>query len=531
MTQAQEGTPPSSGARTLYDDVPYPSKSYAYAHPDRLNTIARLFGMAPVPLQRARILELGCGEGGHLIPIAAQLPDATVVGVDLAAEAIAVARQNIEALGLTNIQVHAGNIATFAPELSAFDYIIAHGVFSWVPANVRQAMLAFCKRHLSPQGVAYISYNCLPGWHLHRVTRDIMRVHAEQFSDPMEQVRQGQALVKFFAGATEGSKAPYAAVLATASRMIDKHDTSYFFHDFLSPENEPLLFQDFVALAEQHELGYLGDAMLGEMMPGAVSEGVLEVLNRIAPNLIRLEQYLDLIRGTSFRRSLLIHSEVELKRNLGAADLKGLYVTIHGGPSEGEIDVTNHDPVTFEANDGTEVTVGSPVGKAALLQLYAHRPIAMPFEALLDAALGWLDDPPTIEDATETLGGVLIHAYGAGLVDIVGRDRGMVNVLSDRPLADPYARHCAALGRDSVTNRRHEVVGCSRFDRELLKLLDGTRTVQQLRAALLSLIHEGVLTVKIDGEARTEPDVLEEALDTMLPARLDRLLRSAMLIG
>ena len=65
-----------------YDDIPYESHPFAQSHPNRLFTIGTLFGMRPTPVQKCRVLELGCAAGGNLIPMADYLPESQFVGVD-----------------------------------------------------------------------------------------------------------------------------------------------------------------------------------------------------------------------------------------------------------------------------------------------------------------------------------------------------------------------------------------------------------------------------------------------------------------
>src|SRR3954471_17103755 len=141
-------------APTAYDDVPYPSTPFPQTHPDRLATLATLFGMRPASVERCRVLELGCGDGGNLIPMALVLPESDFLGVDLAGEPIARGRSTIDALGLRNIEMRQDDLRAFANGADAgqeqFDFIIAHGVYSWVPEDVRDALLHICRRRLAP---------------------------------------------------------------------------------------------------------------------------------------------------------------------------------------------------------------------------------------------------------------------------------------------------------------------------------------------------------------------------------------------
>jgi tRNA G46 methylase TrmB len=67
---------------TAYDEVLYPSYTHNQTHPDRLATIATLFGLTPAPVERCRVLELGCGNGSNLVPMAYGLPGSEFVGID-----------------------------------------------------------------------------------------------------------------------------------------------------------------------------------------------------------------------------------------------------------------------------------------------------------------------------------------------------------------------------------------------------------------------------------------------------------------
>ena len=178
-------------ANNQYDVVPYDSHPFSKTHPENLCTIARLFGLDAPDYHDARILELGCGQGGNLIPLAYNLPHSRCLGIDLSARQIAPGQQVIDALGLTNISLKQMSITDIGPDAGQFDYIVCHGVYSWVPTAVRDKILAVCRDHLVETGVAYISYNCLPGWNMIQSIRDMMLYHVADFKDPAEKAEQG----------------------------------------------------------------------------------------------------------------------------------------------------------------------------------------------------------------------------------------------------------------------------------------------------------------------------------------------------
>src|SRR5262245_16820704 len=173
----------SDALLTSYEEVPYESKPIPGSHPDSLATMAILCGMQPPPIDRCRVLELGCAAGGNLLPMAQTVPDGRFVGIDLSPRQVADGQALIDALGLTNLELRALSILDVGEDFGTFDYIICHGVFSWVPREVQDKILAICRRHLAPNGVAYVSYNTYPGWHLRGMVRDMLTYHARQFED------------------------------------------------------------------------------------------------------------------------------------------------------------------------------------------------------------------------------------------------------------------------------------------------------------------------------------------------------------
>ena len=180
---------PAEAALSLYDEVLYPAAVFPQTHPNRLATIAFLRGMQPAPIDRCRVLELGCGIGSNLIGMAFQLPASDFIGLDLAKRPIASGQALVKELGLQNIKFHSMDVSEASSEqFGRFDFIIAHGLYSWVPQPVRERILAICREMLNPQGVAYISYNAYPGNHLRDFVRGMMRFHTARIEGSVEKV-------------------------------------------------------------------------------------------------------------------------------------------------------------------------------------------------------------------------------------------------------------------------------------------------------------------------------------------------------
>jgi len=182
---------------TSYDEIPYPAAAYRQSHIARLETLAKLFGMAPVDIRHSRVLELGCADGANLIPMACALPESTFLGVDVSTRQIKAGQEIIAALGLTNIELLQCDIRHIDQSFGVFDYVIAHGVYSWVPPEVQDKILSICSEYLRDHGVAYVSYNTFPGWRMRGMLRDMMVYHARKFNDPKEQIEQARALIQW----------------------------------------------------------------------------------------------------------------------------------------------------------------------------------------------------------------------------------------------------------------------------------------------------------------------------------------------
>ncbi|HEV3386835.1 MAG TPA: class I SAM-dependent methyltransferase, partial [Gemmata sp.] len=200
MAASKLAKPTDSNTRSTansYDEVPYECHPYPQTHPSRLATIATLFGLSPPPVDNCRVLELGCAGGGNLIPMAEALPESSFVGVDLSLRQIGDGETIVRNLGLMNISLRHASIADVDESYGMFDYVICHGVFSWVPQSTQRKILDISAKCLTPNGVAYVSYNTYPGWHMRGMIRDMMRYHALRFETPDHRVKQARALLDF----------------------------------------------------------------------------------------------------------------------------------------------------------------------------------------------------------------------------------------------------------------------------------------------------------------------------------------------
>jgi SAM-dependent methyltransferase len=422
--------------------VPYPGHPFAQTHPDRLATVATLFGLSPADPAACRLLELGCGDGGNLVPMAYGLPGSTFTGIDVAATAIAHAEELRRELALANLELRRADLA--APgELGTYDFIVAHGVYSWIEPAARDALLAACSAHLAPNGVAYVSYDVLPGGHMREVTRQMLRWHLRDVEDPQERIAQARALLTAVAEAGQPQ----------AEWALGQTDAALY-HDELAEHHEAVPFTDFVAHAERHGLAFLAEADVFEMQARGLPPG-------LGADPIAREQYLDFFKGRMFRQTLLCHARAE-RREPGPAVVRGMLAATPARPAAAE----GPGRVEFRGPRGATLTTDNEALKVALVRLGDAWPRALPVADLTD-------DDAVCE--------ALLQAYASNVVQLHLWAPALAAEAPERPVASAVARVQAARGT-RVTNLRHASVEVpDELGRRLIGLLDGTRD----RAALL----------------------------------------------
>ena len=517
--------------QTSYDAFPYESNPFPQSHPDRLATLGRIFGMHPAPVTHCRVLEMGCSSGGNLIPAACFLPESEFVGMDLSPRQVEMGRQTIHDLGLTNIRIEHADIRNIDASWGTFDYIISHGVFSWVPAEVRDKMLAVAKANLAPQGIAYISYNTYPGWHMREAIRHMMLFHIGQFTDNAKKVQQARALIEFLSRNVPTQNNAYGLLLKNELDLIKQSEDYYLFHDHLEEVNTPLYFHQFAEQAAGHGLQYLGEAEFGTMLASGFPKDVAKTLARISPHIIGTEQYMDFIRNRYFRETLLCHRGIRLKRNVGPADVEDLLVASRAVPAKTPADISSGAPLIFKTPDGASVQANRPLIKAALTVLRENWPRALSLPGLVKEAARLLADPTVDQPATrQSLAADLLQCYSARVVAFHTWQGNFAAQAGDKPTAARLPAYMCRHGRINVTNQRHDTVDLDAVEQQILPVLDGTRDRPALCDYVEELIRQGTLTATQDGEAIADPAQIRGSIEQIVKQTLTQLCQKALLL-
>jgi methyltransferase-like protein len=520
-----------------YDKVPYPNWTHRDTHPRQLEAIATLFGMRPAPVTDCRVLEIGCASGSNLMPMACDLPGSTFVGLDLSETQIAEARAIAKEAGIGNVRFEHADILDVDDSWGRFDYIVCHGIYSWVPNDVREKILAICNTNLSADGVALVSYNVYPGWHFRGMIRDMMLYHVSGNEDTQAQIAQARAMLGFLLKNCPPDSA-YATVLGNEMGEINNVPDAQLFHEYLERINQPFYFHEFAAQSQAAGLQYLGDVEFSRMLAKFLPQNAQEALTGLP--IIQQEQYMDFLHNRTFRRTLLCHDGVALDRNLRADIMRdfqfGMSIALRGE----QIDLASDDPVSFKLGVH-KISSAEPVVKAAVKQLASQWPGTMSFGDLHVAAVHALPvgkrlhgssklpsdkDKCAASETEKTLASSLMTFVGAGIVQAWVHPPKPLSPVGAKPVASSLARAQARRG-NLISNCRHEQVVLDETERHLIGLLDGEHDREALIDNLRSAFAGGAMVITAKGD--TLKEVGSEQLSAIVNRALARLHSRAIL--
>ncbi len=436
---------------STYNQVPYVNSPYAQTHPSRLFVMGRLAGLEPPAVEKCRVLEIGASEGENLVGMAMVLPSAEFVGIELAEAPVGRGRKTIEDLGLQNVRLLQMNVLDVEEEFGQFDYIIAHGLYSWTPEEVRDKILAVARRNLSPRGVAFVSYNTKPAGHFRKMMREMMLYHIGEEQDPMRKLAKARELLRAMAAGRPQPDTLEAAVAAHAAELLNRTDSSLF-HDDLAEIYEPVYVHEFAAHAGRHGLQYLGEAKPGDSQARNLPpETVSWVRETAAGDRLAEIQYFDFARTRRFRHTLLCHAG----NALGEGDATGCYAAAM---------VAETEDGAFISTSGTRMTTTHPAPAGYLRRLMEKWPCA-----------------EAIQAGESDLAAQLFHA---GMIQIRAFP-GAARRAGETPRASLFARYQAARGDSGVTTLGHATMRLADEEaRKLVVLADGSRNRGELTEAM-----------------------------------------------
>ncbi|MGQ0542162.1 MAG: methyltransferase regulatory domain-containing protein [Blastocatellia bacterium] len=499
-----------------YNDVPYPSFVFPQTHPDSLGAMATVFGMNPARPEKCRVLELGCGDGTNLISFAYVLPNSEFVGIDLSQVHIDQANQTAGRLGISNTNFRKEDILELdTNEVGKFDFIIAHGLYSWVPENVRRRVLEIYGLCLTENGVGYISYNAYPGCHMREIACEIMRYHTETIGDPYERVRQGLAFIDFLGNAAE-KESVYEALLKHEFAEITQRKIANIYHDDFAEINQPFYFHEFNDYIARHGLQYVCESDAVAMQDGGFAPDVRKVLAEFGGDYVRREQYLDFINGRRFRSSLICRKSSALDRKPSPTVLSKLLLSSGVAAESENLDITGQSVESFAHPKGGSFQVNHPLTKTALAAMVEHRSRCVPYSSLLKEAMQRLKAASvnvTSDDENKTAS-FLFEMFRAGMLKIHLWQPEFSFDPGELPHASEFARWQAERGSQSVTT----LTGMNlKLENELVRHVILAADGKSDRGAMEKAIHERVSVPENQKAnfARELPELIEFSLNDM----------------
>lgn len=465
-----------------YETIPYPSFTFSQTHPDRLASMAAFLGMTPARPEKSRVLELGCGDGSNLLSFAYAMPGSDFVGVDLGKIHIDKANAATGDLGLSNISFHCEDLMEFTRErFGEFDFILAHGLFSWVPDQVRTKVLEIYSACLAPNGVGYISYNVYPGSRIREMVWEMMQFHVADIKDRREKVRHGRSFVKFVHDAA--TEPLHKALVGNELSQFAVRTDANIFHEEFAEVNQPFYFNEFAGKLEPSGLQFLCEADPKLFNYGRVGPDARKMLDSFDSDLLSREQYFDFIKCRRFRSSLIGHSTIQLRRDPGPEILKNFLISTDVRPASSEPNIVEDIAESFVNSKGTTFQTNHSLTKAAIVILDGESPRRIGFVDLIERSKDLIAPGSgfvTSED-TEKTASFFMQLFYAGFIDLHRFQPDLVMVVSERPAASAFARRQVELGSETVTTLNGTNLKLDdKLASALLLLLDGTRDVEEL---------------------------------------------------
>ncbi|MCB2076791.1 MAG: class I SAM-dependent methyltransferase [Novosphingobium sp.] len=500
-------------ARTAerYDSLPYDSAPIQRTHPGEIGAVAHLCGLEFAPVATARVLELGCAEGGNIIPLAMFYPDARFVGIDLGGRQIAYGKQRAAAAGLDNIELIHGSITDLGPEIGQFDYIICHGVYSWVPDAVRDRIMQICGNHLSPRGVAYISYNVLPGWRLYQTLRDALRVLVPQEMNEVDRAKMAREAIAMMAEVT-GEPGAYGQILRATPDRLAPHGDQYLFHEYLEELNEPCTFTDFMASAASHGLSYLNESEIFSVIPQNYSDEFAERMKAMRfRDQVAFGQMMDILTGRTFRMTLLVSSDRArgIDRKLIPERLLPLHLL---GSNHIKFEKVE-EGIRLIAPNGDANLYRHPTDVRVLEMLFPGRPTSVPMARCLEGA----------SDAeAERIGDLAVNLLVGGMISASCEPLETGDV-SEYPVANRMARIDASANCTKTASRPHLGVDMDQMAIFLIRLLDGSRRQADIEDELVRAAEAGLLSFEAGDGGMPSPEQLREGVRAIVSESLESI--------
>jgi SAM-dependent methyltransferase len=444
--------------RARYDAVSYHSGAIPDSHPARMGAIGRLHGLPTAAPDRCRVLELGCADGMNLLPLAERFPRSEFLGVDFTRAHVAAAEDARAVCNLGNARFVCADLREFEPEPEAFDYVIAHGVYSWVSDEVKERLLAICARCLAPGGMAYVSYNTLPVWGFLGGLREFLFTEMEREREPAQQIERARRVMTALNDSITGQPGAYPALLRQSLADMLRKQPDHLYHDDLAAVNDPRTFTAFANHAAAHGLHYVAEAHYATMMFEHAPEPMKAALSGLDLDFMRVQQFMDVIFQRLLRNSLLCRASPMPDRAANPMALKDCALGLRMRPAEDRVNLGPGAAMRMTGPNELSLEYDRPAEKAMLSALAQAAPARAPFWQAFEAANQLLQQAslPSIDPAAD-LCAPLFRLFTLDALDVALIGDGEWLKIRQPPAPSALMKYQAKKGATAV-NRWHETV-------------------------------------------------------------------------
>ena len=482
-----------------YDAIPYESNSIPDTHPGHLACLARLYGIDAVSPNNCRVLEFGCASGGNLIPMAARLPNSNFLGIELSPEQAQEGATRISELGLSNCEIKQADILDLHDEGLRFDYIITHGVYSWSPPEVRTRILELSSQLLSSQGVAYISYNALPGWRMRGMLRDMLLYQVREIKSPVARLERAQNYLESLGTVFDGTEEVHTYYLKEEIERIRNAHPSYLYHEYLETYNEPMLLHDFISEGNNHGLDYICDIDLALQFPAYLGEKAEQLLSSVDEPIERLQQT-DFLLNRNFHQSLLCHKALQPSREPDTEQLRNFAWIADLQPPR-KLDLRRIKPAPFTHVEGQKYEIAHPLTKAGIALLAEHFPAPVSYTELVSKAAKRVrgNGGELFAEQEDQMLNEMFTLYAMGIIHARPVDMVDTIVALKEWQMEPVVRHGILRGDNHIPTCHHASINLDQFATRVISYLDGVTDKEKLLQNLLEDFKpEGELAGLVD---------------------------------
>jgi methyltransferase-like protein len=415
---------------------------------------------------------------------------------------------------MNNIKLEQKDVMTIDESFGEFDYIIAHGLYSWTPDFVRDKALEIASKNLAADGVAYFSYNVYPGYHLREILRDMTLHHLLQVEDPMKRINQGAAFLKFITDSTKPDTV-YSAIMQSELQDISEKRPEDLLYDTLGDFNHPVFFHEFMKHADKHGMQYVSEVYYSDTQRTAFPANAQALLSQKG-DIIEREQYIDFICGKRFRQTLLCHKGKKVNRQPTHKQMQDYLIESLANPESENPDIKTNKPEKFFGVEEQEIVTDNPFAKAVLVELRD----ALPTYLSLDELSSRIEISVGITASKEDLCKLLFEFYRVGLIEIHTHQPRFTTRLSDKPIASHLVRNQIKFSHGVTALNHLNAYLSDIISKHLIELLDGTRDRETLNKELAEWIESNQTIENKEAILTQLPNLLEQTLQKFVKLAL-----------